>query len=398
VNTKNLIVALSVAANLALAGMLVMTLQARATSSPKASNTSERIKPQADHIAPGKEAWNRLVAEGDDSTLVARLRAEGFPPSVVRALTAVRVKQRFSDRIKALYATASFPYWRSETYAFTPLTPEARAARRQIDREVAELLKQLLGPESSAPEGYDRALVHRFGNLPSEKLAQLKSIETDYSELSTQVRDAAQGVLLEEDYAKLAYLEKEKREDVSRLLSPEELAQYELRASPTAQVLKYQLAGFEPSEAEFQLLYKLQRDFDEQYGITNLSGRREERRRTALPELTAKIQAALSPERFADYKASTDPTFQSVRSLVRQLELPSATTMELIRFQQATNSQAESLRTDSTLTNEQRASALAALSREATTKLTTTLGEDGLRAYQQRGGQWLKKLQATSKQ
>ena len=55
----------------------------------------------------------------------------------------------------------------------------------------------------------------------------------------------------------LALLDREKLKDITALLSPTELENYQMRGSPVGQTLQRQLDGFEPSEQEYRDIYRL---------------------------------------------------------------------------------------------------------------------------------------------
>jgi hypothetical protein len=54
---------------------------------------------------------------------------------------------------------------------------------------------------------------------------------------------------------------------------------------------------------------------------------------------------------------------------------------------------ADTIRSDRALTPDERTSQLTALSAEAVTRLSPTLGETGIAAYKQSGGYWINMLQ-----
>src|SRR5512146_708656 len=113
----------------------VSTATAVSTSAPKP------------HDSTASEKWN-LIAKataGDDAAFVARLRAEGFPPAVVRAIVSTQIAERFSAQRRALQdATGEYAYWKGWS-SINSSNPEARAALRKLYREQSDLLRQLLG-------------------------------------------------------------------------------------------------------------------------------------------------------------------------------------------------------------------------------------------------------------
>ena len=109
-------------------------------------------------------------------------------------------------------------------------------------------------------------------------------------------------------------------------------------------------------------------------------------------EALAQIEAALGPERTADYKLALDPAYQQVTRLLTRLELPSTLAPQVVAVQHDTEQRANDIRRDRTLSAEARTGQLTALEQEAQAKLTSTIGENGLAAYRSLGGWWLNNL------
>ncbi len=340
------------------------------------------------------QVWTQLQT-GDLTTLVARLRAAGFSPSLIRAIVAAQVNEQFSARRKELLGEQEErPFWKNQQNRFGD--PKIQAALRALGKEQGDLLKTLLGSDYAQNSEEMRANQRRqFGNLPTEKLAQLQSINLDYGELSQEVYTKSNGMMLAEDRAKLAFLEKERLADIAKTLTPQELEEFQFRTSPTATQLRGKLANFEVNEAEFRAIYKLQAAFDAQYNVRDGAPAPDKMaaRIEAEKQLQAAILASLPRERAAEYKLTTDPQYQQVNRLVTRLELPPATTQQVVSVQQDIQARANTLRSDRTLTPEARNAQLTALQQEATTKLTTALTPRGLEAYKQNGGYWLQGLQ-----
>jgi hypothetical protein len=203
-------------------------------------------------------------------------------------------------------------------------------------------------------------------------------------------------MILPEDRAKLALLDKEQRVDIAALLTPQELLEYDLRNSSTASQLRSQLAIFNPTEDEFRAIFKIQQAFDDQYGsVSSIAMSMEQRRQRteAQKQLLPQFQAVLAPDRFAAFQQATDPAYQTINRLVARLELPPETSTQVVTLQKDIQQRAMSAQTALDITPEQRAAQLAALNQEATDKLTQTLGARGFEAYKANGGFWLQMLQ-----
>jgi hypothetical protein len=338
--------------------------------------------------------WSTLQ-NSDLATLVARLRAAGFPSYVIRRIVSDQLGQefakRYADLMKQLFDR---PFWKNANGV--SFDPKIMTAMRAASKEYSDTLKSLVGEDPGADDPLNTYQKRRYGDLPKAKIEQLQAIESDYSDLSMQVQGAARGMILPEDQEKLALLEKEKRADLVKLLTPEELEEYDLRSSTSANTLRSTLATFNPTEAEYRALFKLQSALDEQYPMPTggmITSEQMAPRQAAEKQLQPQIQALLGPDRYADYQLATDPKYQQVNRLVARLELPASTSVEVVNVQENIQKQAMALRQDGTLTPDQRNAQLAALAQQAQTQLTATLGLRGYEAYKDNGGYWLQNLQ-----
>ena len=330
--------------------------------------------------------WAELQG-GDLNTLVARLKAAGFSTSMIRAIVFAQVNEQFAARRKELAGNQTEqPFWKNQRSAM--MDPKIMTALRDLGKEQMALMKSLLGPDGVPGSDEMNAWQRRqFGNLTPEKLTQLQSINTDYSELQQEIMQKANGVILPEDREKLAFLEKEKLADIAKTLTPQEFEDFQLRSSNTANQLRGQLGSFNTTEAEFRALYKAAAAIDEKYRTAGTRNPGDYQNRQA--DMLTQAKAVLTPERFAAYNLATDPQSRQVSSLVARLELPPATTQQVVSLQQDFQNRQRALMTNRELTPANRTAQQAALLQEATAKLSTTLTPRGLEAYKQNGGQWL---------
>ncbi len=398
------LLALSLAANAALyfqrgsSGTSTATRTSDTAQAGSATTATPAAAAQTE-TAQLAQVWTKLQA-GDLKTLVARLRAAGFSPAMIRSIVAAQVSEQFSARRQALLAQQEeTPFWATQQRSL--MDPKTMTALRELGREQTDLLKELLGPDGLPGSDEMRAMQHRqFGNLPADKIDQIQRIASDYNELRSQVYATANGVMLAEDREKLALLEKEQRADIAALLTPEEFENYELRSSTTASLLRSQLGTFKPTEAEFRAIFKATRLAEEQAqsgsptnGISMIGGPTM----AFSPSQTAVLEQArsfLTPERYADLQMALNPSYQMINRLAARLDLPATVAPQVVSLQQNITKRAGALRTDHSLTPDQRNQQLSALQQEATTNLTNVLGgQRGFEAYKQYGGQWLQMLQ-----
>ena len=392
---KSAIILFSLIVNIALA---VAVVQRQRAAGSTLTLPATQPPPKANDIVATSKAWAHLTQSKEDIDFVAGLRSSGFPVNIIRTLVQLRLRERFAEQLLALEKKDNeIPYWRTEPWAYD-FNPETRAKRRAIEREIADQVKSLLGADALESDYARGERIRSFGNIPRAKIEAVQAIQKDYSELTGQIREASKGVVLADDREKLAYLEKERRADLVQLLTPDELAEYDKRNSPAAGTVRNRLRYFDASEEEFLKLYQLQRDFDEHFGNNNLSGAQADRRNAALPELSAQIEGTLGQQRYAEYQIVTDGNYYNTRSFATSVNIPADTAKDLVRLQRDLIRQAETIRSDNSLTTEQRSAQLTSLEGSAQEKLSVTMGADNLAYYRKvSAGQWLTKLSPSQK-
>lgn len=386
-NPARLLLVLSLAANLALAVVYFRRPAAAPANLAAPAPAAPAAKPAAPaaNATPDAQTWRRLAQAGDRE-FVDRLRADGFPPKMIAALVTFRLRERHAGAFRKFLPPADYAYWRENAATNDP-APELRAERRALERQIAEERLRLLGPEADSLTAYQRANRERlYGNLTNDKVDQLTAINQDYGEVSALVRDRTKGFLLQEDRDKLMAIEKERQADLERLLTPEELREYDLRSSPSALTVRYGMRAFEPTEAEFRALAALQLDFDRTYGTgANLSGDEQYRRAQAEIGLKEQIKALFPPERYAEYEIKTDNTYTWVSNLAARHSSP-ATPDAIVSTQIELARRFNALRGNRDLPAAARDAQLDALSAEATQRMEAALGAEAFKSYKSNGG------------
>jgi hypothetical protein len=386
----NVFLAASLAVNAALVGAFVMGVSGDPAASPGPSAAASAAPVRARAAVPAgvdPELWNKLPA-GDWPALMASLHAKGFPPSVIRAIVAAQVSESFRDRRKALgSAIDNIPFWKN------PIPdPQTLAAQRALSREEQKILKNLFGPDLNADDPISAIDdERRLGGVPPEKRDQVRQILQEFNDQRNDIYDRARGggttiSLLPDDQARLRQLDNLQHAELAKVLTPQELEDYDIRSSNTANSLRNQLTAFNATEGEFRALFRLQSAFDAQWGQMYATPSQDEMRArsAAQGELNKQIEAALGPQRYADYQRSTDYSYRQATTLVARLELPHETADQLY----AVRKDIEDRMRTAPMPPAQRA----ALAEEATAKVSALLGPRGFEAYKQNGGQWLQNL------
>ena len=390
---SSLIFLLSFAANLALAalvysryipGQRAPTARTVATVATRAAPANAIIAVQPPAVPGAKPA---------DVDYVARLRASGMPADLIRELVYLRIRARYLDRRQALLPDTTDQYWRSwNQTGLAAASSETRTKLRDLDKKMEAEIRALLGDGPEALDGYQRRLYDQMaGYLSNTKIQQIEAIRKDYDELAARVREQGKGLVLKADREQLRLLEAERRRDLEAVLSPEELLEYDLRASPTANNVRNRLAYFEPTEEEYRALTKLQLELDRQYGLNNLSGAEQDRRRAAEKDLLPRIQSVLTPDRYEDYRVTIDGMFWETLAFTGPYNLDSSAAKAIVALKQSTWKRIEEL-DQARLTPDQRTSALRVLEQEVENQLTTRLGAEIAANYKRASPSWMNRL------
>jgi len=212
-----------------------------------------------------------------------RLRQSGFPASVVREVILARISERpASERIEA---------------------------RLALEKQNPQLTDELLRPQmaENGQLSADALFQRRYGDLPEEKARQLKRVIDDHAEvLQKWAQSPGRRTAAADDEHQL--LEKEKTEDIARLLTPQEFFEYELRSSETARQMRRLLYGFDTTEAEFRELFPLFRELGFRGAPTPPSvtvPSRGQWGKILDPVFQTRIEQVLGPDRTADFRRAT---------------------------------------------------------------------------------------------
>jgi len=386
-----LLIATSLALNLALAVLLFAGRTTETVTSPVASRAG--TDDQAGRsTAAAAHGWDKFETD-DLPALVRDLQAHGFPPHIVRAIVAGRLRDDFSIRFRALDPDAeSRPFWINSTP-----DPQRMAAQRQLYREQQAKLRELLGDEGMDADINALYQRRRFDSVPPEKTNEVRRILAEFDDRRADVFGAG-GMVGPEQMRRLTALEQQQRDALASILSPQELEQYQLRNSETAQRVRSQLSAFNPNEDEFRAIYRAQADFDSQFGglMGPVAQDEAQRRNEAQRKLNEQIKAMLGPERGAEFERANDYNYRQAAQLITRLELPTETAAHVWSVKQEIEARAMAIRRDGSIPRADQTQQLTALADEASAKISPLLGGPrGLEAYQQYGGSWLNFLRAS---
>lgn len=398
-----LLIALCTLSLVANAALLVTLLHSKAETNSATTATEARASAQpttaANRQTPtgtaetpedtSQKLWGK-VASNDMAKLITNLKSAGFSDKMIRAIISSLVYEKYADRIQAARGLSSdTPYWKSSNvfYSGDKRMKESSKLYREMNKEIRSILGNIVYSldEESLPY-----LQRQYGNLSTAKLDKLVQIQMDYQEMMSDYQTG--GNVLPADKEKLKLLQKEQRADMEKLLSPEELFEYDLRNGPVAGRLRGWNDSFDLAEAEYRTLFPLYQKLEDQFPSDQGSGNAEtaKARKAAEDQMQDQIKAALGDERYAEFKQSRDQNAYQENKLVLRLGLPLTTATQLVEAKKDYQEQTKTIAKDKDLTGEQKKEKLAALAQASQDRVTSLIGERGLSVYREYGGSWLR--------
>jgi hypothetical protein len=381
---------LSLAGNAALAFLALRPAQTPAPAAPVAAAPTGApapviAAPVAAPVAavaptPAPASWQALQSGHDLQDLVARMRAGGFPPSVIRAT----VRQLISDRMDRS-AIQRLPFWKQ-----SPGNPEYQAAQAAISAKTREQYEALLGSDALPAASLDPvSRARRYGNLSDEKINQIEAMNRDYGELGSQLYAQRRSGDMQTVMAAQTTMEEDRRKELATLLTPEELEQYELRSSPASSRVSNNLRGVEVSEQEFAALFHAQKAFESADPMRtgqNINSDAMAKRNQAQDTLNEQARGVLGEERFYEYLKSADPAYsRAAQSMAAHPTVTPAQTYELVRLEREYQASTMALGRNATGGNQQTAMAtMQALRTEYQNSVNAVVGEEAGKAFVQR--------------
>ena len=318
-------------------------------------------------------AWRTLQSD-DLATFTANLRAAGFPDRLVRALIAGEIEERFRAREATLAPAKKTSYWQMD---FTSEPLETRMARLDLKREKTRLREQLLGPDLVAAE--DEAFP-----IAPEKRAQLRMLVEDYGTLIADARSRAGAGAVATEKKELEFLEAEQKRELAALLTPQELADFNVARSGAVLDLRVQLRYFEPTDEEFRVISavaKERRDAMQptEARVTNAAA--QQAREDAINRQEADLKAVLGEQRYADFKRASDSDYRLLRDLTARAQLPEENAALAFDLRAAALAAATTLASNQDMPTDAKKAAVTQLVEDTRAKLRGVLGADAGDAY-----------------
>lgn len=390
-------------------GFLVYLLGQQTPTRTVVTTVTNTVKQIAVRSAVGTNIFDlasrlnwRIIESTDYTNYITNLRMIGCPEETIRDIILTDVSKLYAKRRAALRAQAKpYKFWQTGDSADAS-DPQLQAQLQALDKQQSDLVRQLLGVDYRAEmsryyldDNYDERM---YGFLPGEKQEQIKTLQSKYDDLEQEIYARSKGVLLDADQEQLRRLEKQREAELAQLLGPAELEEYQLRNSSTANSLRAQMAGFNPSEEEFRKIFRIQKTFDDQFNnafdVTDekqaeIKARAQDAAQAALSQEVRKI---LGDKRYGEYERAQDPDYRTIVQVADRFELPRDIANRVYGMKQEAERQRLALQANANLTDQQRQAALDAIAKETERSVATVMGNNVFKSYYKTGGNWIRNL------
>jgi hypothetical protein len=345
--------------------------------------------------------WSQLEST-NYRQYIANLRAVGCPEATVRDIIITDVMRLYAARRGKFYQNGrAFKYWETdEKRTLKQAQLEEREAQLAlIDKELPAVLRELLGIN------YERELNkyfvdaeeddRRLAYLSEDKRARVLALRDQFeSRRQAVLWDAPNGQPTPGQIELLRQIEREQNAALAGELTAPEKYEFDLTSSPTADRMRRELIGFNPSEAEFQKIFQREQALDAAYAYQDTNDETVLAARTADEQkMRADIEAELGPERAAQFEQAGNPDYQNLTLLSERYDLPPEISQSVLDMRRMAEDARHQLLSNPDIPADRLSAALNAIQAEAERATREALGEPAYTEYS-RSATWIKGLGA----
>jgi len=340
---------------------------------------SSELDPANESISPKQFHWSQLESP-DFRVYIANLRAIGCPDQTIRDIIVSEVNALYMPKIMEL-THGSDEYWKHDPWQTSK--GEDEKAMEAIQKEKSELLNQLLG-HAEHPAASSDNFLGQLSYLPEEKREQVNKLFKDYTEERNEVFAKSKGQILPGDQATLKRIYEKHLEKLSNILSPTELLDWEVRNSPMAKQMRFNLSWFGPNEDEFRKVFSVRKEhgldeFTQRYPDGSLEDPDMEK------AFNESLLRELGPERFQKYARSQDFGYQRLDRLISRTDLPESLVDEVWDMKESITRAKEKILNNENLSDEEKSAAQDEVIKEAESTLKAKLGNEVFEIYKSTG-------------
>jgi hypothetical protein len=331
------------------------------------TKTNSPRGPKSIPSADKKFGWQDIT---NDSYLdyVARLRSAGCPEKQVRNIVVSDVNDLFDKRRLEYAIKTDSQWWKTET--FMGMLPMQNFAAGNFDEERRALLDKLLGenwddtiklPSLNSPAVNLTGPV--LGALPADTWNAVQEIcqrSMDRYQAYVNARMNEGGAV---DNIEMAKLRDQTRQDLTKLLTPEQLEEFLLRYSHNSSKLRQDMRGLDLTPDEFRKIFRaidpMEHQTQVEYGGPEALSQKQRDQLDAQRDRA--VREALNPARYAQYLSTKDPLYKQAQLTAMQYGMSGKAVQPLYEMQKSMEAKRNEISRNASLTSEQRAQALQSL-------------------------------------
>jgi hypothetical protein len=340
------------------AAVVIFCLEKPANREFRAAIVPPRASPAAAVQSPAAPPAGVWRFGRDYRAYIAELRSRGVPESGIRDLITNDLRDRYRReqyRTELLIEQARYPrhYW--ESSPSIEMQFELERARQgglaQLDQELNATLKDLFGEGAALPSVREPL----FGpENPGPKMDFLPAASQDRLAEALFAQDPA-GRMSSVDRLTLA----------GQLLAPDEFELYAKWNSPYAVALGSQLVGFQPTQAEYDAIYRWQSIAGSEQGFPSAEAR---------ADADNQLEAALGAGRHAAFEHLQDPGYQTVVQMLNRWSLPLAQADPVLSLRQSALSAMDAIWKDANTPDDQKPALVEKVRQQFRQQITDKLG------------------------
>lgn len=353
--------------------------------------------------------WSE-VESSDYRVYLANLRGIGCPEGVIRDIVVADVDAMFIERLRELMRPLHASLWEilADLKAAEKQGDQYEKSWRALKDEREKVFEELFGssnpfePEELAEReaGEQLRQSEQLDFLSVEKrkalMALLKAHEDARQKIWATDHPLSNDERSERDKAERK-LEADRDQQLSALLSPEELAEYRLRQTSGAG-MRFRLTAVEFSADELRAIARLtnERESAEQSvhgNAANAQAKREE----IQARTDAQMKEALGDARFAEFQRASDYRYGQITKVTERFGLAEETALAAYEMQRTASAQAKKIQSANDIPAEQRKALLEAIRDETQRSIRDALGARAFSAYERHGGDWMAAMASTER-
>lgn len=325
-------------------------------------------------------SWSEIESL-DFPAYIANLRRIGCPEKTIRDIIVAEVNDLFADRLAREIILPEQKWWLADPDL--DVFEEGMNQVRSLEAEKNQLLAQLLGSGWETQRATATGSVVRFdgpilSKLSPEARASVERIELNSRRLRGELEERARQADRPVDPAELNRVRQETRRDLAAALTPEQLEEYLLRYSNTADQMRDQLRGFGADADEFRRIFRARDSFDQQIAALTRNDSAAAARRAELErQRDEAVRQVIGPDRFGLYQMSHSPLFTAAQQQAEQTGAPAEKVLPLFRVNQAVQDEITRIQSDRTISEDQRRVALAAIQQQQRNSIERILASEG---------------------